>query len=159
MSIIDTINLIQTANRTLAPTYVTTVPAFDKYPLTADTVRLPMVLTWPDQSTWSRQIASSKQREDRIYVIMVFISPIGQGELPSRSTNAAVVLEAFKDFWLSLDQNGYPTALSNMSPQVSVRWDDPAYPQDTGIGVLPPLKVGGTPYTGFEIRLKIRELL
>ena len=156
MSVRATIDLIQTANRTV--TLARTVPAFANYPLTADTVRLPLVLTWPDGATWRREIAESKKREDRVYVIMVFVQPIGQGELPARSSEAVTLLDAFRDFWLSLDANGYPTALANMSPQVTVMWDG-EYPQDTGVGALPPLKVGGTQYTGFEIRLKVRELL
>jgi hypothetical protein len=155
MSVRATIDLIQTANRQIAGTR--TVPTFAQYPLTADTVRLPMVLTWPDQATWTRQQFGGKKREDRVYVIMVFVQPIGQGEMPARSAEAVVLLDAFRDFWLSLDGNGYPTALADMSPQVTVMWDG-EYPQDSGVGALPPLKVGGTQYTGFEIRLKVREL-
>lgn len=155
MTIKDTVNLIQAVNRSIDG--VVTVPNFDKYPLAVDSNRCPTVLTWPDTATWTRQQFGGKKREDRVYVIMVFVSSAGQGELPSRSTKAVDLLEAFREKWLSLDENGYPTALANMSPQVTVMWQD-GYPQDTGIGVLPALKVGETSYTGFEIRLKIRYL-
>lgn len=155
MSTRTTIDLIQAVNRTITGT--TTVPSFSQYPLTADTVRLPMVLTWPLNGTWRREQFGGKKREDRVYVIMVFVAPIGQGEMPARSSLAVTLLDAFREKWLSLDANGWPTALQNSAPQVTVAWDG-EYPQDTGVGVLPSLKVGGTDYTGFELRIKIREL-
>jgi hypothetical protein len=160
MSVATTIDLIQAVNRTV--TGARTVPTFDRYPLTADSVRLPLVLTWPEGAQWSRQHFGGKKREDRVYVIMVFVKAVGQGELPARSTEAVTLLDAFRDVWTALDAVGYPTALQNPAAgnddvQVTLEWPGD-YPQDTGVGVLPALAVGGTSYTGFEIRIKVREL-
>lgn len=161
MSTLTTINLIQAANRTLSPTYFKTVPTFDKYPLTAESVRLPMILTWPDAGTWSREGFGGKKRDDTVYVMLVFVAALGQGEMPARSSLAVELRDALRTFWLSVDQNGYPTALQNPGDetpptQVTLEFDG-QYPQVTAIGGTA-LTVGGTPYTGFELRIKVREL-
>ena len=149
------INMIQAVNSEI--TGVRFSPTFDKYPLTADSVRLPMVLTWPGgPNIWRRDNFASKKRVDGIYEILVFCEALGQNTLPGRSQLATTLLGAFREKWLSVDEQGYPTALSNAGThQVTVEFDG-TYPQDSGI--QPNLQVGATAYAGFTIQLKIREL-
>lgn len=149
------INQIQAFNATI--TGVRFAPSFDKYPLTADSVRLPMVLTWPGgPNTWSRQGFGGKKRVDGVYEILVFCEALGQNTLPGRSQLATTLLGAFREAWLGLDASGYPTALSNAGThQVTVEWDG-TYPNDTGIQAN--MQIGATVYAGFQVNLKIREL-
>lgn len=156
MAISSTIDLIQAVNATISG--VRYSPTFSKYPLTADSVRLPMALTWPEAGNWKREQFGSKKRTDRSYTIMVFVEALGQNTLPGRSQQAVTLLEAFVNAWQALDANGYPTALANPTAtqnQVTVEWGDRS-PSDSG--VITSLAVGATAYSGFTITLPIREL-
>jgi len=156
MTLSTTIDLIQNVNRSISG--LRYAPEFSKYPQTADSVRLPMALTWPEAGDWSREHFGSKKRTDRTYTILVFVEALGQNTMPGRSTLAVTLLDAFIDKWFSLDQNGYPTALANPTAtqnQVTVEWGE-RKPSDSGI--VTDLAVGATPYSGFRITLPIREL-
>jgi len=149
------INQIQAFNQTI--TGVRYAPSFDKYPLDAPSVRLPMVLTWPSgPNVWKRHNFGSKKRVDGVYEMVVFVEPLGQNTLPGRSQLATTLLGAFREAWLSVDADGYPTALSNAGThQVTLEFDD-SYPNDSGI--QPNLQVGAVVYAGFTVNIKVREL-
>ena len=162
MSISTTINLIQTVNANILNSSGTKLvryaPAFGEYPLSADSVRLPMALTWPEAGQWDREHFGSKKRTDRTYTIMVFVEALGQNTLPGRSQLAVTLLDAFINTWMALDANGYPTALANPTAtqnQVTVEWGE-RKPSDSG--VITSLAVGATMYSGFTISIPIREL-
>lgn len=157
MAIETTINLIQAVNRGI--TGMRYAPSFSQYPLTADSVRLPMALTWPGPATWRREQFGSKKRVDRVYDVLVFCEALGQNTLPGRSALAVALLQTSYATWIAVDANGYPTALAQPvndgDPQVTLEWDG-TYPQDTGLRA--DLQVGGVVYAGFTLQLRVREL-
>ena len=157
MSIAATIDLIQTVNRGV--TGVTFAPALAKYPLSLTTAQLPAVLTVPGEGTFHHGgIGGGKRRQDRQYHIHCFAEPLGQSTFPTRALAATTVLQALIEAWLAVNQgSGAPIALADPPPyQVTVEASPGDPHSDTGL--IPSLEIGGTPYHGFTITLRVREL-
>lgn len=157
MAIATTIDLIQGVNRAISG--VRTCPALSRYPLKADTADLPLVLTLPAEGTFHHEgIGGGLKRQDRVYRIIVFVEPIGQNQFPVRAYDTAVLLQAFIDRWLTVStETGLPVALADPPTyQVTVEASISNPHSDTGID--PNLTIGGVPYHGFTISLRVREL-
>ncbi len=157
MSIPDTIDLIQAVNRGV--TGITSAPPLARYPKSGDTPRLPMALTIPGEGTFHHGgIGGGKKRQDRTYQIVVFVEPVAQSEFPTNALRAATVLQNMIETWLRVDQaNGANVALADPPPyQVTVEASPASPHSDTGI--TPNQSIGGVPYHGFTINLRVREL-
>lgn len=154
MALSTTIDLIQTLIRD-GGTSARKVPALSAYPLKADTADLPLVLTVPGEATWhTKGLEGALRREDRVYRVIAFVEPLGQNELPTRVLLAATLLQELKDLFLGTPALSDPTSYGDY--QVTIEQSD-AQPHSDG-GIVPTLQIGGVPYHGFTIELRVREL-
>lgn len=150
----DIIDIIQGINRGVPG--IVWAPPLQQYPLKADTAPRPLALTWPTSGTWGRQDFGGKKRIDDVFSIFVYVEPLGQGQSAQRIAEAARLLSAFRTTWLAVGATGSPTALADpvSAGDIQVTFM-PAETADSGIGLV---TIGGVEWTGFEVRLSVREL-
>lgn len=157
MAIDTTVNLIQAVNATISG--VTTCPQLSAYPLKADTADLPLCLTVPGPGTWHHKgIGGALKRQDRTYQIVVFVEPVIQSQFPRNALATAQLMQAFIEMWLNVNlSNGAAVTLADPPPyQVTVEESEASPHSDEGI--RSDLMIGGNPYHGFILSLRVREL-
>lgn len=114
-------------------------------PPSIPSVRLPAAVTIPGEATWNLH-ATSIRRQERVYLVRVYVAPVAQGRGNDEAwTRAVPLLEAFGQAYI---------ANSNLSGAVDqIGWDGNPV-TDSGITVL---EHNQTLYHGFEYRVPVIE--
>ena len=150
MAIKDTINLLQTLNRSITGIATNGAPALADYPTVLDTAALPLVITWPGVGHFYSKGGAAKQSV-RIYRVLCFVEPVGVNDIPSRAVETADLMQRFIDAYISvanIPQATPPTYQTTLESGPDMQHTD------NGMGVL---TFSGKAYSGFELQITVRE--
>ncbi len=138
-----------------AKTVALYAPHVDRYPTQLTTAQLPLALTWPGGSSFDFEgISGGKRRFMQSLTIIVYIQPLAQNDIPSR-TNEALD-------WLDVTRNAlldHTVLIQETGPQAyqAVLTQGLGSPHRDS-GVTPSLSFGGVSYVGFTIDITVRVL-
>ncbi len=140
MTIATTIAALQTLHAAVAG--IESAPT--EYPAVIDTAELPLVLVWPGPAQWAQHTAGlGLQRQERTYLVRVFVQPTAQGEGTDEGLQRAIpILQAMGTAYLE------DITLNGAVDQIRNGFAD---------GGLDNLIYGAQSYRGFEFTLQIVE--
>ena len=124
------------------------VSAPTTFPSSIDTSSLPLVLVWPEAPTWERRMASAPSRQDRQYLVQVFVAP-GSSDLDDAVQPLIDLLQVFGDAYT----NPANIALANAPYQITLKTGT-GDTSDDGAGML---TYAGQDYHGFQYRISVSE--
>lgn len=138
-------------------TGVVNAPALAAYPTVIDTAACPYILTWPAAATWQQKGgAGSPRRQDRTILIVGYVQPIAQSDIPSRASEAVLLVQRIGDLWLDPAN----VALHNPTPvepwQATIETGGAQPFSDEGI--VSNLQFRGVPWVGFQFSVRVRLL-
>jgi len=153
VSVAGTRVALQTLNATI--TGVTSAPA--NYPGAINTADMPMALVWPGPAESRAESIGALRRQDRTWVVRVYVDAVNQG-LGKHEVwqTAEVLLQRFIEAYLNsanvvLDNNGAQATISTAAGDIT----------DGGLQVLtypPGLPLDAAPaYYGLEVRVRVYE--
>jgi len=130
-------------------------PHIDRYPTQLTTAQLPLALTWPGGSSFDYEgIAGGKRRFMQSLTIIVYIQPLGQNDIPSRTEEAIdwldVVRNALLDNVVLIQETGIKAYQAVLTQGLGNPHRDS--------GVTPSLSFGGVSYVGFTLDVTVRIL-
>ena len=142
MTVSTTLTALQAKH--LAITGINSAPT--AIPGNLDGVRLPVVLVWPGEATWD-MAAIGLRRQDRTYIVRVYVQPVAQGVAgPDQGYQACVAL--LEDFGAAY--------MADLSLGGAV--DHISAVQDSGVsGGGFELQWAQVPYWGFVYRVTVVE--
>lgn len=142
MSVSATVTALQTLHATISG--VKSAPAH--MPSNLNTTLLPIALVWPGEAEW-RLAAMGLKRQERTYIVRVFVQPVAQNVAgPDAGYDACVTL-------LELFGQAYQDNLT-----LAGAVDQIAAVRDSGIsGGAMELTWSGVPYWGFVYRVTVVE--
>lgn len=144
MTVRTSIAALQALHATI-PGIVSTPTTF---PASIDSSSLPLVLVWPEAAAWERKMASAPSRQDRTYLVQVFVAPAGS-DLNDAVQPLIDLLQAFGDTYTNPEN----IALANGAYQVTLKTGT-GNMSDEGAGVL---MYAGNDYHGFQFRINVSE--
>jgi hypothetical protein len=150
------INAIQTAHRAgLAASFPRVLaPNRETYPTNLSTASLPMILTWPSEGLWYVK-GDGFGMDERTFLVMVYVAPIAQDDIPSRAVESEDLLDAIKNLWLTRANIGLVDPGDNAGGyQVTIESSFGNGHTDGGLTSGPTF--AGVAYTGFVVRLRAR---
>jgi hypothetical protein len=145
------INRLQARHRALSG--IKYAPDLHKYPTQLNTPSLPAVLTWiGGGSFWHK--GGGWRWDDATALILLFVEPLGQNDIPTNASKAAEVLASLRALYIttayiplaSSDDNASGYQLTIESSQDS--------PHTHG-GIEPNLSFGGASYYGARLQVKV----
>lgn len=148
------INLIQAKHRALTGFPTLYAPNLDAYPTVLDTPNLPCLLTWPADGAWFQKGHGYKV-DERVFLVLGFVEPLGQNDIPSRAVAAVQLLQSVRAMWVTPANIPLDSGASS-GYQITVESSSENRHSDQGI--TPDLAFGGKAYYGFRLRLNTRIL-
>jgi hypothetical protein len=139
MTVLTTIATLQAKHAAI--TGVKSAPT--TYPGSINTASLPMVITIPGSGSWGSQ-AIGLQRQDRNYIVRIYVEPVGQATVDERMDDIIPLLQAFGDAYLSDIGFTGDANIDNLNIPFT----------DSGVTTL---YFGETAYIGFELQVTITE--
>lgn len=148
--ILDTLNYLQTLNRSIAGV---TAPAVSAYPTVIDTPSLPFAMTWPSGGeAWQK--GHGYNQGNRTYRVIVYLQALGQDDVPSRTVPGATLLQQF----LNLYVNANNTAQAAPPPYQLTIQSGPDGPHVRDGGLVSTLAFGGRQFVGFELQVPVQQM-
>ena len=149
MSLSDTLGYLQTINAGVSG--IKSAPT--KYPRVFNTAQLRMILTWPDACDWMHITAGDLRRQDRVWRLECYVTPLTQGQgIDGPIQDCMELLLLLAEEYLDVDN----LLLNSSSPQVFIQTDGASL-NDDGYQVLRYPPGEGTAYHGFIFRVRITE--
>jgi len=145
------INRMQALHRAI--TGIRYAPPLDKYPTSLQTPSLPAVLTWIGPGSFATK-GGGWRWDARTALVLLYIEPLGQNDIPSRAVEAARLFAALRQIYIDVAE--IPLALPGdnvggyqLTLESSI--DNP----HTDEGLVPNLSYGGAAYYGARLRINV----
>lgn len=146
-------NALQALHRTLIPSVLRYAPDVGSELTVLDTPNCPYVLTWVGAGEVYSKGGGWKMEEATARVF-VFVEPMGQGDIPSRTAEGLAALSAITDLYVTIAN------VRLLSPDVDAGYQatietGPDARHVTHGGLRADLQFGGRVYAGFEVQVPV----
>lgn len=146
-------NLMQAVNRGISG--VANAPDLALYPTSIETTDLPYLLTWPSAGSWYAK-GDGWKVDDRQMLVIGYVEPLGQGEIPSRAVEAVQLFQAVRSAYISRANIPLQFPTGSSPYQIVVASSSDHHHSDGGL--VSNLRYQGATFHGFILTVNVRIL-